>query len=186
MLFRTILVSLDIRFSTVRTLVSTMPSREHPLVLVLVALLGIPLADGLTMCSCQKLHTLHIGGRRSGSSIVCQPSRLRSVDSPWTEPTISPDEQPESKQDAPAEQGTEDVLVGMIQWYKDYISPLMGPNCRFQPTCSSYAITSLRQHGAAKGLLLTAWRILRCNPVGGKGYDPPQWPPPGFFAGRTW
>ena len=79
---------------------------------------------------------------------------------------------------------TTDVLVGMIQWYKDWISPLIGPNCRYLPTCSSYAIASLKAYGPAKGLILTAWRILRCNPFGGRGYDPPRWPPPGWLSGN--
>jgi len=89
---------------------------------------------------------------------------------------------PEKNQD---EQAATETLVSMIQWYKDVVSPLMGPNCRFYPTCSSYGIASLREHGPAKGLVLTAWRILRCNPFAGKGYDPPQWPPPGWFAGGS-
>jgi len=76
-----------------------------------------------------------------------------------------------------------ELFVAMIQWYKDWISPLMGPNCRFYPTCSSYAIASLKEYGPIQGLTLTAWRILRCNPIGGKGYDPPTWPPPSFRAG---
>mmetsp|Transcript_42542 Transcript_42542/g.96304 ORF Transcript_42542/g.96304 Transcript_42542/m.96304 type:complete len:199 (+) Transcript_42542:52-648(+) len=79
---------------------------------------------------------------------------------------------------------TTEALVGMIQWYKDAISPLMAPACRFYPTCSSYGIESLRSYGPVKGLVLTGWRIMRCNPFGGKGYDPPQWPPPGWFAGK--
>jgi len=76
-----------------------------------------------------------------------------------------------------------ELFVAMIQWYKDWISPLMGPNCRFYPTCSSYAIASLKNYGPIQGLVLTAWRILRCNPIGGKGYDPPTWPPPSYGAG---
>jgi len=74
------------------------------------------------------------------------------------------------------------AMVATIKWYKEWISPLIGPNCRFYPTCSSYGITSITEYGPAKGLILTAWRILRCNPVGGQGYDPPQWPPPGYFS----
>mmetsp|Transcript_59003 Transcript_59003/g.80571 ORF Transcript_59003/g.80571 Transcript_59003/m.80571 type:complete len:200 (-) Transcript_59003:144-743(-) len=74
-------------------------------------------------------------------------------------------------------------LVAMVQFYKKAISPLLAPACRFYPTCSSYAIQSLKDYGPARGIVLTAWRILRCNPSGGKGYDTPQWPPPGYFAG---
>ena len=52
------------------------------------------------------------------------------------------------------------------------ISPLKPPCCRFTPTCSAYAIQALRKHGPIKGSLLAIWRILRCNPWGGSGYDP--------------
>eukprot|EP01036_Dinobryon_divergens_P023700 gene23700-32079_t len=61
----------------------------------------------------------------------------------------------------------------------------MPPNCRFLPTCSSYGLEAIETYGPWKGGLLTAWRILRCNPLGGRGYDPPKWPPPNFFAGST-
>ena len=46
------------------------------------------------------------------------------------------------------------------------------PTCRFTPTCSTYAIQAIRKHGPFKGLALAVWRILRCNPWGGSGYDP--------------
>ena len=73
-----------------------------------------------------------------------------------------------------------DTLIGMVKWYKTTISPLLAPACRFYPTCSSYSIESLERYGPVRGLVLTAWRLLRCNPVGGKGWDPPIWPPPGY------
>ena len=76
-----------------------------------------------------------------------------------------------------------DGLVSMVMWYKSAISPLLAPACRFYPTCSSYAIASLQEYGPLRGLVLTAWRLLRCNPTGGKGYDQPIWPPPSYFAG---
>jgi putative membrane protein insertion efficiency factor len=95
------------------------------------------------------------------------------------------DEISEEQKEEVGDESTTVVLISMIQWYKDMISPFMGPNCRFYPTCSSYGIESLREHGPVKGLVLTAWRIMRCNPFGGKGYDPPQWPPPGWFAGSS-
>ena len=53
-----------------------------------------------------------------------------------------------------------------------YLSPLKPPMCRFTPTCSQYAIEAIRKHGPFKGLALAIWRILRCNPWGGSGYDP--------------
>lgn len=49
---------------------------------------------------------------------------------------------------------------------------MLGHNCRFIPTCSEYGMEALAVHGACKGLLLTIWRVLRCNPFGKWGYDP--------------
>lgn len=64
------------------------------------------------------------------------------------------------------------VLILPIRFYQRCISPLTPPTCRFTPTCSQYAIEALRKHGPIKGLALAIWRILRCNPWGGSGYDP--------------
>lgn len=64
------------------------------------------------------------------------------------------------------------LLVLPIRFYQLYISPLLGPSCRFTPTCSEYARQALLKHGPFKGLWLAVWRILRCNPWGGSGYDP--------------
>lgn len=63
-------------------------------------------------------------------------------------------------------------LIFLIKGYQKFISPLLGDNCRFYPTCSAYAIEALRVHGALKGSLLATWRILRCNPFGRPGLDP--------------
>ena len=52
------------------------------------------------------------------------------------------------------------------------VSPWLGPNCRFDPTCSEYAIEALETHGAWRGSLLTLRRLSRCHPWGGSGYDP--------------
>lgn len=64
------------------------------------------------------------------------------------------------------------ALIAPIRFYQRYISPLTPPACRFTPTCSQYAVEAIRKHGPVKGLLLAVWRILRCNPWGGSGYDP--------------
>ena len=64
------------------------------------------------------------------------------------------------------------LLVLPIRFYQLYISPLLGPSCRFTPTCSEYAKQAIMKHGPIKGLGLAIWRILRCNPWGGSGYDP--------------
>ena len=63
-------------------------------------------------------------------------------------------------------------LIGLVKLYRVAISPWLGMNCRFQPTCSEYAIEALRRHGVFKGAWLAAKRIGRCHPWGGSGYDP--------------
>lgn len=64
------------------------------------------------------------------------------------------------------------ALIALIRGYQKFISPHLGDNCRFYPTCSAYAIEALRVHGVCKGVLLAGWRILRCNPFGKGGVDP--------------
>ena len=64
------------------------------------------------------------------------------------------------------------LLILPIRFYQKFISPLLPPSCRFTPTCSAYAVQALKKHGPIKGLALAIWRILRCNPWGGSGYDP--------------
>lgn len=65
------------------------------------------------------------------------------------------------------------LLIKLIRGYKKYISPRMGNKCRFSPTCSEYAMEAIEVHGVVKGGMLSLWRILRCNPFGKAGYDPP-------------
>jgi putative membrane protein insertion efficiency factor len=64
------------------------------------------------------------------------------------------------------------AIIGVIQLYQRFLSPLLGASCRFSPTCSAYAVEAIEIHGAVKGGLMSVWRILRCNPFGGHGYDP--------------
>lgn len=59
-----------------------------------------------------------------------------------------------------------------VRFYRLVLSPLIGSNCRFQPTCSEYALEALKTHGAFRGGWLAARRIVRCHPLGGSGYDP--------------
>jgi len=59
-----------------------------------------------------------------------------------------------------------------VHFYRYFISPLLGPKCRFQPTCSQYALDALEIHGPIRGSWLALRRILRCHPFGGHGYDP--------------
>ncbi len=63
-------------------------------------------------------------------------------------------------------------FVMLIRFYQVCISPLKPACCRFTPTCSQYGLQAFRKHGPIKGLILTTWRILRCQPWGGSGYDP--------------
>ena len=64
------------------------------------------------------------------------------------------------------------LFILPIKGYKKFISPLLGNNCRFYPTCSEYAMQAIEIHGVVKGILLGAWRILRCNPFCKGGIDP--------------
>ncbi len=63
-------------------------------------------------------------------------------------------------------------FILIIRLYQILISPILGPKCRFQPSCSSYGIEALKKHGLIKGSWLTIKRIARCHPWGGSGYDP--------------
>jgi putative membrane protein insertion efficiency factor len=64
------------------------------------------------------------------------------------------------------------AVIALVRIYQYVISPLLGPNCRYEPTCSSYAIEAVSQHGPIKGCWLALTRIGRCHPWGGTGYDP--------------
>jgi hypothetical protein len=65
------------------------------------------------------------------------------------------------------------LLISGVRMYQICISPLFGPTCRFKPTCSNYFIQAVRKYGAVRGSLKGIWRICRCHPFGGSGYDPP-------------
>ena len=64
------------------------------------------------------------------------------------------------------------ALIGAIKVYQVAISPWLGGNCRYLPTCSAYAEEALRVHGVRRGVWLTVRRLGRCHPWGGSGYDP--------------
>ena len=64
------------------------------------------------------------------------------------------------------------LLIIPIKIYQILISPLLGPHCRFTPTCSQYAVEAIEKHGPIKGIWLTIKRIARCHPWGGCGHDP--------------
>jgi len=64
------------------------------------------------------------------------------------------------------------ILIIPIKLYQILISPLLGPSCRFTPTCSQYAVEAIQKHGPIRGSWLAAKRIIRCHPWGGCGHDP--------------
>ena len=64
------------------------------------------------------------------------------------------------------------VLIALIRFYKSAISPYTRAHCKYIPTCSEYGMIAIEKHGAFFGLILTIWRILRCNPFSKGGYDP--------------
>ncbi|CAN8269526.1 unnamed protein product [Cochlearia groenlandica] len=85
---------------------------------------------------------------------------------------------PESPQD---EEEEEEESVGvkaalaMLRFYKREISPVLPRSCRYVPTCSEYSMEAYKRYGVLKGTVLTTWRLCRCNPLGGSGFDPPRW-----------
>ena len=64
------------------------------------------------------------------------------------------------------------LCIGMIRAYQLLVAPLLPRTCRFEPSCSHYGIDAFKHHGVLAGAALTLWRLLRCNPWGGHGYDP--------------
>ena len=63
-------------------------------------------------------------------------------------------------------------FIYLIKLYQFTISPLIGTNCRFVPSCSNYAIQSIEEKGVVKGIYFSLRRVLKCHPFGGSGYDP--------------
>ncbi|KAJ6433507.1 hypothetical protein OIU84_017239 [Salix udensis] len=68
-----------------------------------------------------------------------------------------------------------EAAISMLRFYKREISPLLPKSCRYVPTCSEYSMEAYKKYGVVKGTVLTAWRLCRCNPLGGSGFDPPRW-----------
>ena len=64
-------------------------------------------------------------------------------------------------------------LIFLVRCYQWTLSPIFGRACRYSPTCSHYMIGAVKKYGAVRGCLKGMWRICRCNPWGGSGYDPP-------------
>jgi len=64
------------------------------------------------------------------------------------------------------------IFIALIRFYQKHISPALPPCCRYVPTCSQYAIEAIEKRGVFVGIFLAVRRLLRCNPLGGFGYDP--------------
>ena len=64
------------------------------------------------------------------------------------------------------------VILALIRAYRFALAPLMPMSCRFEPSCSAYALQAVSKHGPWRGSALAAWRILRCNPFNAGGHDP--------------
>lgn len=75
-------------------------------------------------------------------------------------------------------------LLALVWTYRFTLSPFMGGQCRFEPTCSRYAIEALRRHGGLVGLRLTLARLARCHPLHTGGYDPVPIDPPGHIPAK--
>ncbi len=74
------------------------------------------------------------------------------------------------------------TLIALVRGYRLLLSPWVGSQCRFYPTCSAYALDALQAHGAATGSYLAARRVLRCHPWCDGGHDPVPAAPPRLFA----
>lgn len=77
------------------------------------------------------------------------------------------------------------LALAAIRFYQRNISPGLPPSCRFQPTCSDYAIAAIESRGVLRGVPMAAWRILRCNPLNDGGYDPAPEPRPAQGSARV-
>jgi len=74
------------------------------------------------------------------------------------------------------------LLIGMVRFYRFALSPWLGSACRFEPTCSAYALDALAAHGAAAGSVLVVARLARCHPWCAGGHDPVPADPPRLFT----
>ena len=63
-------------------------------------------------------------------------------------------------------------MLAPIRLYQRFVSPALPRRCKYHPTCSAYAVDAVRELGAVRGVILAAWRVLRCNPWSHGGYDP--------------
>jgi putative membrane protein insertion efficiency factor len=75
------------------------------------------------------------------------------------------------------------IATAPIELYRRLLSPALPRRCKYEPTCSAYALEAVRSFGVLKGIVLAAWRLVRCNPFSHGGYDPVE--AQGIFRGRS-
>jgi putative membrane protein insertion efficiency factor len=66
------------------------------------------------------------------------------------------------------------AVTAPIRLYRRFVSPALPPRCKYEPSCSAYAVQAVEEYGILRGLVLAGWRLLRCNPLSHGGYDPVQ------------
>jgi putative membrane protein insertion efficiency factor len=66
------------------------------------------------------------------------------------------------------------IPIQLLRAYQRFVSPALPRRCKYEPTCSAYAVSALRSYGLMRGLILAGWRLLRCNPFSHGGYDPAE------------
>lgn len=64
------------------------------------------------------------------------------------------------------------VATAPIRFYRRFVSPALPQRCKYEPSCSAYAVQAVEEYGILRGLVLAGWRVLRCNPLSHGGYDP--------------
>ena len=77
------------------------------------------------------------------------------------------------------------IVIAPVRLYQVLVSPMLGPRCRFHPSCSQYFIEAVRLKGVFRGVALGVWRVLRCHPFNPGGYDPVPGSDPAHDAKRT-
>ncbi|CAI8600866.1 unnamed protein product [Vicia faba] len=98
-----------------------------------------------------------------------------SRSTPFPRATNQDSNNPETLQDDEVDNLGVKAALSMLRFYKREISPILPRSCRYVPTCSEYSMEAYKRYGVLKGTTLTVWRLCRCNPLGGSGYDPPRW-----------
>jgi uncharacterized protein len=64
------------------------------------------------------------------------------------------------------------LFIGLIQIYRRYVSPMLPPTCRYEPSCSLYTVQAIEKYGVVRGLFMGILRVLRCHPFARGGFDP--------------